>query len=166
MTDQLWAPWRMEYIKSVQDDDQECIFCQKPKQTDDKENLIVYRSDQSFVIMNKFPYNNGHLMVVPYNHESDLTKFNDEVLLDIQHLLQLSIQALNETMNPHGFNIGINLGRSAGAGIDDHLHYHIVPRWNGDTNYMPVLAGTKVISEALEDSWQKLHISFKKLSPH
>jgi len=162
----LWAPWRMEYIKSVQDDDQECIFCQKPKQTDDKENLIVYRSDQSFVIMNKFPYNNGHLMVVPYNHESDLTKFNDEVLLDIQHLLQLSIQALNETMNPHGFNIGINLGRSAGAGIDDHLHYHIVPRWNGDTNYMPVLAGTKVISEALEDSWQKLHISFKKLSPH
>ena len=162
----LWAPWRMEYIKSVQDDDQECIFCQKPKQTDYKENLIVYRSDQSFVIMNKFPYNNGHLMVVPYNHESDLTKFNDEVLLDIQHLLQLSIQALNETMNPHGFNIGINLGRSAGAGIDDHLHYHIVPRWNGDTNYMPVLAGTKVISEALEDSWQKLHTSFKKLSPH
>jgi len=162
----LWAPWRMEYIKSVQDDDQECIFCQKPEQTDDKENLIVYRSDQSFVIMNKFPYNNGHLMVVPYNHESDLTKFNDEVLLDIQHLLQLSIQALNETMNPHGFNIGINLGRSAGAGIDDHLHYHIVPRWNGDTNYMPVLAGTKVISEALEDSWQKLHISFKKLSSH
>ena len=162
----LWAPWRMEYIKSVQDDDQECIFCQKPKQTDYKENLIVYRSDQSFVIMNKFPYNNGHLMVVPYNHESDLTKFNDEVLLDIQHLLQLSIQALNETMNPHGFNIGINLGRSAGAGIDDHLHYHIVPRWNGDTNYMPVLAGTKVISEALEDSWQKLHISFKKLSSH
>jgi ATP adenylyltransferase len=163
--ERLWAPWRLEYIKNTQDDDQECIFCQKPKQTDDKENLIVYRSDQSFVIMNKFPYNNGHLLVVPYIHESDLTKFKDDVLLDIQHLLQLSFQALNETMNPHGFNIGVNLGRSAGAGIVDHIHYHIVPRWNGDTNYMPVLAGTKVISEALEDSWQKLHTSFKKLSP-
>ena len=103
-------------------------------------------------------------MVVPYIHEADLTKFTDDVLLDMQHLLQLSLKALNETMNPHGINIGVNLGRSAGAGIVDHLHYHMVPRWNGDTNYMPVLAGTKVISEALEDSWQKLHTSFKKLS--
>jgi len=163
--ERLWAPWRLEYIKNTQDNDQGCIFCQKPQQADDKENLIVYRSDQSFVIMNKFPYNNGHLMVVPYIHEADLTKFNDDVLLDIQHLLQLSLLALNETMNPHGINIGVNLGRSAGAGIVDHLHYHIVPRWNGDTNYMPVLAGTKVISEALEESWQKLHTSFKKLSP-
>jgi len=162
--DRLWAPWRMEYIISTQDDDQECIFCQKPKETDDRENLIVYRSSQSFVIMNKFPYNNGHLMVVPYVHESDLTKFTDDVLLDMQHLLQLSLKALNETMKPHGINIGVNLGRSAGAGIVDHLHYHMVPRWNGDTNYMPVLAGTKVISEALVDSWQKLHTSFKKLS--
>ena len=162
--ERLWAPWRLEYIKSTQDDEQECIFCQKQKETDDKENLIVYRSNLSFVIMNKFPYNNGHLMVVPYIHEADLTKFTDDVLLDMQHLLQLSLKALNETMNPHGINIGVNLGRSAGAGIVDHLHYHIVPRWNGDTNYMPVLAGTKVISEALEDSWQKLHTSFKKLS--
>lgn len=162
--ERLWAPWRLEYIKSTQDDEEECIFCQKPKETDDKKNLIVYRSNLSFVIMNKFPYNNGHLMVVPYIHEADLTKFTDDVLLDMQHLLQLSLKALNDTMNPHGINIGVNLGRSAGAGIVDHLHYHIVPRWDGDTNYMPVLAGTKVISEALEDSWQKLHISFKELS--
>lgn len=162
--ERLWAPWRLEYIKSTQDDEEDCIFCQKPKETDDKENLIVYRSNLSFVIMNKFPYNNGHLMVVPYIHEADLTKFTDDVLLDMQHLLQLSLKALNDTMNPHGINIGVNLGRSAGAGIVDHLHYHMVPRWNGDTNYMPVLAGTKVISEALEDSWQKLHTSFKKLS--
>jgi ATP adenylyltransferase len=162
--ERLWAPWRLEYIKSTQDDEEECIFCQKPKETDDKKNLIVYRSNLSFVIMNKFPYNNGHLMVVPYIHEADLTKFTDDVLLDMQHLLQLSLKALNDTMNPHGINIGVNLGRSAGAGIVDHLHYHIVPRWDGDTNYMPVLAGTKVISEALEDSWQKLHTSFKKLS--
>ena len=162
--ERLWAPWRMEYIKSTQDDEQECIFCQKPMETDDKENLIVYRSDLSFVIMNKYPYNNGHLMVVPYKHEADLTKFTDDVLLDMQHLLQLSLKALSDTMNPHGINIGVNLGRSAGAGIVDHLHYHMVPRWNGDTNYMPVMTGTKVISEALEDSWQKLHTSFKKLS--
>ena len=162
--DRLWAPWRMEYIISTQDDDQECIFCQKPKETDDRENLIVYRSSQSFVIMNKFPYNNGHLMVVPYVHESDLTKFTDDVLLDMQHLLQLSLKALNETMKPHGINIGVNLGRSAGAGIVDHLHYHMVPRWNGDTNYMPILTGTKVVSEALGDSWKKLHTSFKNLS--
>jgi len=162
--ERLWAPWRLEYIKSTQDDNQECIFCVKPMETDDENNLIVFRSTQSFVIMNKFPYNNGHLMVVPYLHESDLTKFEDDILLEMQHLLQLSIQALKETMNPHGFNIGVNLGRSAGAGIVDHLHYHIVPRWNGDTNYMPVVSGTKVVSEALLDSWQKLSISFKKLS--
>ena len=162
--ERLWAPWRMEYIKSTQDEEQDCIFCQKPKETNDKENLIVYRSSLSFIIMNKFPYNNGHLMVVPYKHEADLTKFTDDVLLDTQHLLQLSLRALNATLNPHGINIGVNLGRGAGAGIVDHLHYHIVPRWIGDTNYMPVLAGTKVISEALEDSWQKLHTSFKKLS--
>jgi ATP adenylyltransferase len=162
--ERLWAPWRLEYIKSTQDDNQECIFCVKPKETDDESNLIVFRSNQSFVIMNKFPYNNGHLMVVPYLHESDLTKFEDVVLLDMQHLLQLSLQALKETMNPHGFNIGVNLGRTAGAGIVDHLHYHIVPRWNGDTNYMPVVSGTKVVSEALVDSWQKLSTSFKKLS--
>ena len=162
--ERLWAPWRMEYIKSTQDEEQDCIFCQKPKETNDKENLIVYRSSLSFIIMNKFPYNNGHLMVVPYKHEADLTKFTDDVLLDTQHLLQLSLRALNATINPHGINIGVNLGRGAGAGIVDHLHYHIVPRWIGDTNYMPVLAGTKVISEALEDSWQKLHTSFKKLS--
>jgi ATP adenylyltransferase len=162
----LWAPWRMEYIRSTQGDEEECIFCQKQKEKNDKENLILYRSHLSFVIMNKYPYNNGHVMVVPYIHESDLTKFTDDILLDMQHLLQLSLKALNDVMVPHGINIGVNLGRSAGAGIVDHLHYHIVPRWNGDTNYMPVLTDTKVISEALEESWQKLHTSFNKLSSH
>ena len=103
-------------------------------------------------------------MVVPYLHESDLTKLDDEILIDIQHLLQLSIQALNKTMNPHGFNIGVNLGRTAGAGIDDHLHYHMVPRWSGDTNYMPIVAGTKVVSEALSESWQKLYTAFRELT--
>ena len=102
--------------------------------------------------------------IVPYLHESDLTKFSDDLLLDMQHLLQLSLKALQDAMHPHGINIGLNLGRSAGAGIVEHLHYHIVPRWNGDTNYMPILTGTKVVSEALEASWQKLHTSYKKFS--
>jgi ATP adenylyltransferase len=154
----------MEYIKSLQKKEQECIFCQKPKESNDKENLIVYRSNQSFVILNKYPYNNGHLMVVPYIHESDMLELNDDVLLDMQHLLQLSVRALQATMNPHGLNIGMNLGRSAGAGIKDHLHYHIVPRWEGDTNYMPIFTGTKIVSEALADSWDKLHAAFKELS--
>ena len=162
--ERLWAPWRMRYIESNPDDEQICIFCQKPKESNDKENLILYRSDLSFVIMNKYPYNNGHLMVVPYLHESDLTKFSDDLLLDMQHLLQLSLKALQDAMHPHSINIGLNLGRSAGAGIVEHLHYHIVPRWNGDTNYMPILTGTKVVSEALEASWQKLHTSYKKFS--
>jgi ATP adenylyltransferase len=162
--DRLWAPWRMEYILSTQDDDQGCIFCEKPQETTDKENLIVYRSEYSFVIMNKYPYNNGHVMVVPYIHESDYLNLTEDILVDMQRLLQLSIRALNETMHPHGINIGINLGRTAGAGIDEHLHYHLVPRWNGDTNFMPVLSGTKLVSESLAASWEKLHTSFKKIT--
>jgi ATP adenylyltransferase len=161
--EKLWAPWRMEYIKNAQADGDECIFCEMPAQQDDKSNLIAHRSDLSYVILNKYPYNNGHIMVVPYVHESDFTNFSDEILLDMQHLLQLSIKALHMTMGPHGINIGVNLGRSAGAGIDEHLHYHLVPRWNGDTNYMPILAGTKVISESLADSWEKLHQAFNEL---
>ncbi len=163
--ERLWAPWRLEYIKSAQEDSQECIFCQKPAQTEDKKNLIVHRADLCFVMLNKYPYINGHVMVVPYQHEADLSKFPDEVLLDMQHLLQFSVQVLKNTMKPHGINIGINIGRSAGAGIVDHLHYHIVPRWTGDTNFMPILAGTKVVSEGLEDSWETLQAEFKKLSP-
>jgi ATP adenylyltransferase len=161
----LWAPWRLEYIKHAQEDDvQGCIFCVKPKESRDKENLIVYRSHHCFVIMNKYPYNNGHIMVVPYLHEADLTRFSDDILLNIQHLIQLAVKALQKTMEPHGINVGINLGRSAGAGIADHLHYHLVPRWDGDTNFMPVLTGTKVISEGLNESWKKLNSAFKDLS--
>jgi ATP adenylyltransferase len=152
----------MEYILSSQEDDEGCIFCDKPKEKTDKANLIVYRGDLSFVIMNKYPYNNGHIMVVPYVHEANYLNLSNEILMDMQHLMRLSIEALNETMHPHGLNIGLNLGRSAGAGIDEHLHYHLVPRWNGDTNFMPVITGTKVVSESLTDSWEKLHTSFKK----
>jgi len=159
----LWAPWRLEYIQNAQNEEG-CIFCLKPKESTDKENLIVYRSHHCFVIMNKYPYNNGHVMVVPYLHTADLTCFSDDVLLDVQHIIQLTVKALHQTMCPHGINVGINLGRSAGAGIDEHLHYHLVPRWDGDTNFMPVLTGTKVISEGLAESWEKLYKAFKELS--
>ena len=159
----LWAPWRLEYIINAQYEEG-CIFCTKPQESTDKENLIAYRSQHCFVILNKYPYNNGHIMVVPYQHTSDLTCLSDDVLLNIQHVIQLSIKALNRSMNPHGINVGINIGRTAGAGIDEHLHYHLVPRWDGDTNFMPVLAETKVISEGLAESWEKLHKAFEELS--
>jgi ATP adenylyltransferase len=163
--ERLWAPWRLEYIKSAQEEEQECIFCHKPGRAEDKKDLIVHRAAQCFVMLNKYPYINGHIMVVPYQHESDILKLSDEILLDMHHLLQLSVQVLQNTMKPHGINIGINIGRSAGAGIVDHLHYHIVPRWMGDTNFMPILAGTKVVSEGLDESWETLQAEFKKRSP-
>ena len=160
--DKLWAPWRMEYIEEAKESGNECIFCDLPAQTNDEKNYIIYRSSLSFVMLNKYPYNNGHIMVIPYEHESDYTSLNSDVIADMQQLIQKSLIALQNSMDPHGFNIGLNLGRSAGAGIDAHLHYHIVPRWNGDTNFMPVIGETKVISESLQKSWQKLNREFVK----
>ena len=163
--DQLWAPWRMAYIMEAKEGEESdsCIFCEKPQQQKDEENLIVFRSAECYVMLNKFPYNNGHLMIIPYIHEADLPKVSDDILLDMQRVLNKSIRAVSKTMEPHGMNIGLNLGRTAGAGIVDHLHYHLVPRWNGDTNFMPVISGTKVISEALADTWSKLRNEFGRL---
>jgi len=162
--ERLWAPWRMEYITSVNDTDPGCIFCDKPAERKDKKNLIVYRSKACFVMLNKFPYNNGHLMIVPYIHESEITNLSDEILLDVHKTLNHCVRALKNTLNPHGMNIGLNLGRTAGAGIDTHIHYHLVPRWNGDTNFMPIIGATKVVSEALDKTWKKLNSELKKLS--
>lgn len=160
----LWAPWRMEYIMDESEKkEQGCIFCQFPKQGEDAQNLIVYRSHSCFVILNKYPYNNGHAMVVPYQHTGDILELNNSVLLDIQQTIQKTVQVLRTVMSPHALNIGMNLGRSAGAGIDAHLHYHIVPRWEGDTNFMPVLAETKVVSEGLKTTYKKVSAEFKKL---
>jgi len=159
--DKLWAPWRLEYIKNADQNNDTCIFCEKPNQKKDKENLIVHKDEHCFIILNKYPYNNGHLMVVPYEHKSDILDLPDIVLLNIQNVIQKAIKALRSTMDPHGFNIGVNMGRPAGAGIEDHIHYHVVPRWNGDTNYMPVLTNTKVVSEALDQTWEKLYNEFK-----
>lgn len=155
--DILWAPWRMEYIlRAKEGEDEPCIFCSRIKQKFDKKNLILHRSQKAFIMMNRFPYNNGHLMVVPNRHIGDLLVLNSKEKSELFSLLQLSIKTLNLVMDPHGFNIGMNLGQVAGAGIENHFHFHIVPRWNGDTNYMPVISNTKVVSEALDKSYEKL----------
>ena len=157
----LWAPWRLEYITDASKNEG-CIFCQKSEEKDDKTNLIVHRGKTAFVIMNKYPYNNGHLLIVPFQHTDEMSSLNDEEKLELFDLLRYAQDVLMEVMKPQGFNIGMNLGRLAGAGITDHLHFHIVPRWGGDTNFMPVVGHTKVISEALEKTGEKLKQAFEE----
>ncbi|MBN1294746.1 MAG: HIT domain-containing protein [Candidatus Latescibacteria bacterium] len=155
--EKLWAPWRMKYIECVDTEKTEgCIFCDKPQENKDAENYIVYRGKKCFIILNLYPYSNGHLMVVPYNHTANLNNLDSETRLEIMDLIDVVIRAMSNVMRPDGFNVGMNLGRTAGAGIDDHLHMHVVPRWNGDTNFMPVIGFAKVICESLEDTYTKL----------
>jgi len=158
----LWAPWRMEYIRGEKESG--CIFCNRIPQKNDRENLIVTRGKTCFIIMNRYPYNNGHLMIVPNRHVGALENLTPEESAEMMHLLQQSARALNEAMLPHGFNIGMNIGKAAGAGIDDHLHFHIVPRWSADTNFMPILGHTKVVSEALQDTWAILQKIFAAMN--
>lgn len=140
----------MAYITGIDGPkDQGCIFCTKPKQPKDAANHILFRGEKVFAMMNRYPYNNGHIMIAPYRHVGDFTKLGDSELLEMMRLAQACQRAISTSMRPDGFNLGFNLGRTAGAGIADHVHLHLVPRWNGDTNFMPVLDGTKVISEAL-----------------
>lgn len=159
--DILWAPWRMEYILGEKEEG--CIFCTKPGADEDRQNLILYRGEHCFVIMNKYPYNNGHLMVVPYRHLASFELLEDAESLEMMNTLASSIRVLRETIQPEGFNVGMNLGKIAGAGIDGHLHIHVVPRWAADTNFMPVVAETKVLSEALDATWERLKGGFEKL---
>ncbi|WP_410766944.1 HIT family protein [Haloferax sp. DFSO60] len=163
--DQLFAPWRIEWVTRDRDDeDYSCPFCALPEQDDDKASKIVARSEHSFVIFNNAPYAPGHVMVIPYTHTGDFTDLTDEELLDHARLKSLTIDALDAAFDPAGFNAGENLGGSAAGGsIDDHLHTHVVPRWNGDTNFMPVLSDTKVIVQALEESYDQLHEAFAGL---
>jgi ATP adenylyltransferase len=157
----VWAPWRMEYIRIPEDEKPKgCIFCNKPKDNKDKEDLILYRGKHVFVIMNRYPYSNGHLMVVPYRHISDYSILTKEELYEISDVTQMVIEVLKMTMHPQGFNVGFNLGASAGAGIAEHIHQHIVPRWTGDTNFMPVLCHTKVMVDGLTECWTELKKEF------
>jgi ATP adenylyltransferase len=156
--ERLWAPWRMEYINSAREGEGGCIFCELPAEGDDEKNYILTRGEKAFVILNKFPYNSGHLMIAPFRHVGEVEQLEDEEALDLDHLLQKSLKALKEAMSPDGFNIGMNLGRVAGAGVPDHVHWHVVPRWSGDTNFMPVVGETKVLPELLHESYRRLNV--------
>jgi len=159
----MWAPWRMEYVASQYNESNGCVFCNSPKDKDDKKNHIVYRGEHCYVILNKFPYNNGHVMVLPYQHSSDLLDLSEDIHAECQELIRKTIKALRKVFNPQGINIGLNMGNAAGAGIAEHIHYHILPRWEGDTNFMPVVAGVKVISESLDSAYFKLKEAFKEV---
>tara|TARA_B100000900_G_C20328202_1_gene613071 strand:- start:38 stop:550 length:513 start_codon:yes stop_codon:yes gene_type:complete len=159
----LWAPWRMEHIKrDLSHDTNKCVLCIEVNKLDDRKNLILFRGKFSFIIMNLYPYNNGHLMVCPYRHIASLSKLNKETLSEIMKLISKSSEILRKILNAEGFNIGANIGSVGGAGIDDHLHFHVVPRWKGDTNFMPVVGNTKVIISGLHDTYDELFFHFQK----
>ncbi len=154
----LWAPWRMEYIRMEKPEG--CILCDKPKQDCDALNLILYRGEKNFVMMNSYPYNPGHLMVAPYRHIANLEELTDEECQEHFDVISRSIRVLRQVFKPAGFNLGMNLGKVAGAGIADHIHTHIVPRWQGDTNFMPVIFDVRVLPEALAETYRKLEGKF------
>jgi ATP adenylyltransferase len=160
MTDKLFAPWRMEYIKGVDEDSDECFLCAAAAAGDGtdeaRHRLVVGRSELSVAVLNKFPYNNGHMLVAPAAHVSDLADLSDEALVDLMRLTVRMQATLQQVVSPHGFNMGLNIGRVAGAGLPGHLHFHVVPRWDGDTNFMPVLADVKVIPQHLDELYAKL----------
>jgi len=159
--DKLWAPWRIQYVSTEKPGG--CFLCDYPKDINDKEHLILHRGDEVFVIMNYYPYNNGHILIAPYQHTCELSDLSSAAKLEMMNLVEVSTKILKEAMSAQGFNTGLNLGTVAGAGVKDHLHMHVVPRWNGDTNFMPVLGHTKVVSEGLEQTWEKLYSFYQNL---
>lgn len=161
--ERIWSPWRMAYIQAAkeQGDDGGCIFCDLPAEGDDVRTMILARGELAFVIVNSFPYNPGHLMVAPFRHVGAFTSLEAAELADVDALVARSIRALEQEMEPHGYNLGLNLGRVAGAGIPDHVHWHLVPRWNGDTNFMPVVGQTRVLPELLEETYARLRPRFE-----
>lgn len=151
--EKMWAPWRMKYVGVKT---KGCIFCEKPVSNDDRKDFILTRTKYSFSLLNLYPYNNGHLMVAPLKHVDSLSKLSKDELLDLMNLVCGMEVLLKEVFNPEGFNMGLNLGKAAGAGFDAHIHFHIVPRWVGDTNFMPVISNVKVIPQSLDDLYVKL----------
>ncbi|HQI76678.1 MAG TPA: HIT domain-containing protein [Candidatus Latescibacteria bacterium] len=160
--ERLWAPWRMKYILGEAGRSEGCVFCEAAHTTDDAAHLVVGRMSCTMTIMNLFPYTNGHMMVIPYRHVSGLSDLTSEERLEIMEGAATAVDVLRETFHCDGNNLGFNLGRPAGAGIDAHLHMHVVPRWNGDTNYMAVLDDTRVISEALEETYRRLRAAYRE----
>jgi ATP adenylyltransferase len=155
-----WTPWRMAYIRGEKSDG--CVLCRIAAEDTDRENLVLYRGETCYVLMNLYPYNTGHLMVVPYAHLADLTDLEAATAGEFLRLAQKSLRVLRQVLGPQGFNLGMNLGRVAGAGIADHLHLHVVPRWQGDANFMPLIGGTKLIPELLEQTYAQLHQAFSE----
>jgi ATP adenylyltransferase len=166
--DHLWAPWRLSYIETPKDAaaEKECFICRGVAESDDRANLVVHRTALSVVVLNRFPYNNGHLLVCPRAHKGQLDELSDDELLDLQHLLRRMSGVIRARMNAEGFNVGLNLGRVAGAGVPGHLHWHIVPRWLGDTNFMPVVGDAKVMSQSLEALYDLLREELAKERNH
>ena len=156
----LWAPWRMEFIRSEKP--KGCIFCEFPAAppSQDRANLVVHRSAHAFTCLNRYPYNSEHLMVIPRAHVAELGSLSAEVHADLQEELRRAVAVLKKVYAPEGMNVGMNLGKAAGAGIADHLHWHVVPRWVGDNNFMPVLADQRVVVEALDEAWTRLSAGF------
>ena len=154
MTERLWAPWRLEYIKRADEDDG-CVFC-RAAEGSDEQGLVLRRGEHVFALLNKYPYTSGHLMVAPFRHVGEFGELTDEEALELHRLAQAALAALAAVYGPHGYNLGWNLGRVAGAGVVDHVHQHVVPRWGGDTNFMPVLADVKVLPEYLAETRSRL----------
>lgn len=150
----IWAPWRMEYILNSREPG--CFMCDIFQGDEDRDNLILRRGRTCAIVMNRFPYTNGHLMAAPYRHIDSIEKMNADEMAEMMHLTAAACAALREVVKPHGFNIGVNIGAVAGAGLKDHVHMHVVPRWEGDTNFMPVLAETKIIPQPLHELWDLL----------
>lgn len=158
----LWAPWRMTYILS--DKKEGCIFCDLPKERKDKKNYILYRGNSCFVMLNAYPYNNGHLMIAPYRHTPNLESLAKKEKTELMEMVAKGIQVLTKALKPEGFNVGMNIGSISGAGVVEHLHIHVVPRWEADTNFMPVVAETKVIAEHLDATFKRLKSALSSLS--
>ena len=156
--DRIWAPWRMDYIESSKEPG--CVFCEKSQSKKDKKNLVLYRGMETFILMNLYPYTNGHLMIAPYLHTSDVNELAEITNKEIMQFAKDCFNILKSKLGAEGFNFGANLGKVAGAGIDQHIHYHIVPRWSGDTNFMPVISDTKVMIEKLNKTWERLKPEF------
>jgi ATP adenylyltransferase len=159
--ERLWAPWRLQYV--AKERAAGCFFCDKPLAGDDRAAYIVHRGTHAYVLLNAFPYNNGHIMVAPYAHIADLEELPSETIHEMMDLAQLATRALKSSFNPDGLNLGFNVGAAAGAGIKDHLHLHLVPRWVGDTNFMPVIGDVRVIPESLQQTYDKLTEAFRLL---
>ncbi len=160
--DRLWAPWRSKYVASTaQKKNEACIFCEAIKLSDEK-SYVVFKGKKNFIILNAFPYNPGHIMIAPYRHVGTLEALDAEESAEIMELVKLSLRVLRRVYNPDGFNVGINIGKAAGAGVESHVHIHVVPRWNGDANFMPVIADTKVLPESLDDTYKKVKEAFEE----